>query len=174
MSEEAAVALPSGVGCIIASGTVIPELARMRSNVDEVLREHRHHDDRLSRLHLQSDDASRRLDRLERLVETQTQESHQLSKRIDAIDVKVTTVADSVETMSANVIDTKLAVRQLTNAFDAHGIKADEQHYKRIKASRALWLALFGILGILSVLHFGATGSTPLQSVMTWLGGVAP
>lgn len=173
MTEESA-AVPNMPGCVIATGTVLPEMARVRTLVDDVMREHRHYDDRMSRLHLQVDDGSRRLDRLERLVETQTQESHSLSKRIDQIDGKVSSIANGMEVISSWMSDMRDSQRSLLTAFTDHGIKADEQHLKRVKLSRTLWVVLFGILGVLSVLHFGATGSTPLQSIMTWLGTVTP
>ena len=152
-------------GCIIAETTVIPELTRMRIHVDEVAREHRQHDDRLNRLHLQADDADRRLTRLEGMVEAQTRDTHELARRFDALDSKVCTLVDG----SAYVRD---RVDTLLKAFTDHGILINEQHNKRMRGQMGLWVLLGGSLVVLSALHHQATGSTPLQAVVQWIGAV--
>jgi hypothetical protein len=163
MEEE--VAHPPG--CIIAATTVIPELTRMRIHVDEVAREHRHHDDRLNRLHLQADDANRRLTRLEGMVEIQTRDTHELTRRFDALDSKVTSLVDGSDYVRGRV-DT------LLKAFTDHGILTNEQHNKRMRGQMGLWVLLGGSMVILSAMHYQATGFTALEAIVKWGAGLLP
>jgi hypothetical protein len=158
---------PNITGCIIASTTVIPEIARMRAHVDDVLREHRHHDGRLDRLHLQAEEASRRLTRLEGLVETQSKESHELTRRFDSLDNKVAALIDGFSHVRNDVAS-------LLQAFTDHGIKTNEQHNRRMRGQMSLWALLGGSLVILSAMHYQATGITPLESIAAWAGRMMP
>lgn len=147
------------IACLVASTTVLPELARMRMHVDDVAREHRHHDDRLTRLHLQADDANRRLTRLEGMVEVQVRDTHELARRLDSLDAKVSSLVDGFTHVS-NGIDT------LMSAFDNHGIAVNEQHRARMRGLMSLWVLLGGSLIVLSALHYRATGESALESAV--------
>lgn len=153
--------------CIIATGTVLPALAQMRSHVDDMIREHRSHDGRLDRLHLQADDASRRLTRLESMVEAQTREAAGLSRRLDSLDSKVGALVDGFDHVRDG-IDT------LMKAFTDHGILVTERHNKRMRGQMALWATLGGSLIILSSLHYQATGTTALEAMAAMLGKFMP
>lgn len=154
-------------GCPIASMTVIPELTRMRANMDEVAREHRYHDDRLSRLHMQADDADRRLTRLEGMVETQSRDTHDLTRRLDSLDGKVSTLVDGFSHVRGGI-------DSLMKAFTDHGIASNEQHNKRMRGQMGLWVVFGGSLVILSALHYQSTGTTPLQAIAGWVGALIP
>ena len=137
----------------------------MRIHVDEVAREHRHHDDRLNRLHLQADDANRRLTRLESMVETQTRDTHELARRLDSIDSRVSTLINGFDHVR-NGIDS------LTKAFTDHGIIITELHQKRMRGQMSLWVVFGGSLVVLSAMHYQATGTTPLQAIAGWIGAL--
>lgn len=163
MSEET----PTPVGCLIASTTALPELARMHNHVDDVLRAQRSHDDRLNRLHLQADDASRRLTRLESMVETQTRDTHELARRLDSIDSRVSTLVDGF----THVRD---GIDSLMKAFTDHGIATNEMHNKRMRGQMTVWATLGAILVIVSALHYQQTGTTPLEALIRWADGLFP
>jgi hypothetical protein len=153
--------------CLIASTTVLPELVRMRGQVDDMTREQRSHDDRITRLHLQADDSSRRLTRLEGMVETQTRETHALTIRLDSLDTKVGALVDGVNYVRGGI-------DSLAKAFTDHGITSTEQHHKRMRGQMSLWVLLGGSLAVLSALHYQATGITPLQAIAGWVAGLVP
>jgi len=155
------------IGCIFASTHVIPEMVSMRGHLGETNREISRHDDRLNRLHLQADDSNRRLTRLESMVETQTKEFQTLSRRFDSLDGKVQSLLDGF----GNI---KTGIETLTSAFTDHGIKSVEMHSKRMKGILSIWITIAAIVAILSAMHYQATGVTPLQSMFTWLSGMAP
>jgi hypothetical protein len=150
-------------GCTIANTTVIPELVRIRAHVDDVIRDHRAHDDRLNRLNLQADDANRRLTRLESLVETQSREAHELARRFDSLDSKVSFLVESVERFGGGI-------DSLMKAFNEHGITSTEQHNKRMRGQMTLWVTLGGSVVILSAMHYQATGNTALESLFAVAG----
>lgn len=139
----------------------------MRVHVDEVAREHRYHDDRLNRLHLQADDANRRLTRLEGMVEAQTRDTHEMGRRLDSIDSRVSTLVDGFDHVR-NGIDS------LTKAFVDHGISVNAQHNKRMRGQMSLWVLFGGALVVLSALHYQTTGVTPLTAIAGWLGALIP
>jgi predicted nuclease with TOPRIM domain len=155
------------VGCIIASTQIIPEIVSIRNIMGETNREISRHDDRLNRLHLQADDANRRLTRLEGMVETQTKEFQTLSRRFDSLDGKVQSLLDGF----GNI---RTGIEALTSAFTDHGIKSVELHSKRMKGIMSIWITIAAIVAILSAMHYQATGVTPLQSMFTWMSGMAP
>lgn len=151
--------------CAAASATVIPELVRMRGDLTDSARTARAHDDRLNRLHLQADDANRRLTRLEGMVEAQTREAHELSRRLDSLDSKVSSLVDGFQ----HVRD---GIDSLAKAFTEHGISTTEMHNRRMRGQMSLWVLFGGSLVVLSALHYQATGSTPLQAITGWIGGL--
>ena len=132
----------------------------MRAHVDEVAREHRYHDDRLNRLHLQADDANRRLTRLEGMVEIQSRDTHELARRLDSIDSRVSTLVDGFDHV-------RNGVDSLMKAFTDHGILVNAQHNKRMRGQMTLWVTFGGILVLLSALHYQQTGLTPIESLLT-------
>jgi predicted nuclease with TOPRIM domain len=155
------------VGCIIASTQIIPEIVSIRGHMGETNREMSRHDDRLNRLHLQADDANRRLTRLEGMVETQTKEFQTLSRRFDSLDGKVQSLLDGF----GNI---KSGIEMLTSAFTAHGISTTELHQKRMRGQMSLWVVLGGLVVILGSMHYQSTGFTPLQSMVDWIIGLMP
>ena len=136
-------------------------------HVDEVSREHRYHDDRLNRLHLQADDANRRLTRLEGMVETQSHNMHDLTRRFDTTDSKVSTLIEG----SAYVRD---RVDTLLKAFTDYGIIRTERHNKRMRGQMGIWVIVGAILIVLGSMHYQSTGYTPLESVAKWMGALIP
>jgi hypothetical protein len=155
------------VGCLIASTQIIPEIVTIRNIMGETNREMSRHDDRLNRLHLQADDANRRLTRLESMVENQTKEFQTLSRRFDSLDGKVQSLLDGFGGI-------KSGIEMLTSAFSEHGIKSVEQHSRRMKGILSIWIAIAAIVALLSAMHYQATGVTPLNTVFNWLFGMAP
>ena len=154
-------------GCVIASTQIIPEMVSMRGHMSEIGRDMSRHDDRLNRLHLQADDANRRLTRLESMVETQAKEFQTLSRRFDSLDGKVQSLLDGFGTI-------RTGVETLTSAFSEHGMKTIELHSRRMKGILSIWIAIAAIVALLSAMHYQAAGVTPLHSIFSWLSGMAP